>query len=258
MNTSTLAAAPDLGPFAILLVGLGTIMIALHFGILLLAAQRTSLTPGARLIAPLMTVILLALWFGWANRWALDRAAAPPSASAWPLAAVPVLLAMIVPIAVGVLALRMSRSLRLINSATPPEWLIAVQTYRMAGIIFIWPFLTNGTLPAGFALPAGIGDFLTGIAAPFVALAVAQGRPGARRRAMMWNWFGILDLIVAPTAAVLTQANIASIYPLALVPLFLGPPIGILTHICSLRSLSASSAPAEARLDPAKAGLATT
>ena len=257
MNASTLASAPDLGAVAILLVGLSAAMIALHFGILLLAAQRTSLTFRARLIVPLVTAGVLAFWFGWANRWALTRAVAPPAA-AWPLSALPVLLAMVIPVAIGWLSLRMSRSLRSINSATPPEWLIAVQIYRVAGIIFVWPFLTNGTLPAGFALPAGIGDFLTGIAAPFVALAVAQGRPGARRRAVIWNFFGILDLIVAPTAALLTQANVASIYPLALVPVFLGPPIGILTHILSLRSLSPSSTPAGARLDPANADLATT
>ena len=54
----------------------------------------------------------------------------------------------------------------------------------------------------------------------------------------MWNAFGILDLIVAPTAALLSQAQVLRIYALALVPLFLGPPLGILTHVYSLRNLA--------------------
>jgi len=36
-------------------------------------------------------------------------------------------------------------------------WLIAIQTYRVAGIMFVFPFLTYGILPAGFGWPAGVG-----------------------------------------------------------------------------------------------------
>jgi len=53
-------------------------------------------------------------------------------------------------------------------------------------------------VPAGFAYPAGIGDALTGIFAPIVALMVAQNRPHALKWAVAWNLFGTLDLIVAP------------------------------------------------------------
>jgi hypothetical protein len=120
----------------------------------------------------------------------------------------------------------------------PPEWLIGVQTYRVAGVMFLWPYLTSGALPAGFALPAGIGDTITGLAAPFVAWAVARNQPGAKARAVAWNCFGVLDLLVATTAAVLTRSTNIFHFPLVVVPLFLGPPIGILTHIYSLRNLS--------------------
>ena len=51
----------------------------------------------------------------------------------------------------------------------------------------------------------------------------------------------ILDLIVAPATALSFQARVLNIYPLALVPLFLGPPLGILIHILSLRNLAATS-----------------
>jgi hypothetical protein len=107
--------------------------------------------------------------------------------------------------------------------------------------MFLYPLLALGVLPAGFAIPAGIGDFLTGALAPFVAGAVARKRPGALALATAWNIFGITDLVVAPTAAVLSHAPILNMYPLAIIPLFLGPPLGILIHIASLRNLAYAS-----------------
>ncbi len=138
------------------------------------------------------------------------------------------------------IALFASKNLRAINSATPSAWLIAIQTYRVAGIMFLYPFLTHGILPAGFAYPAGIGDALTGSLRRLWPLIVARNRPNAVKWAVAWNLFGTLDLIVAPATALVFQARVLSIYPLALVPLFLGPPLGILTHILSLRNLAVS------------------
>src|SRR5262249_12589455 len=144
----------------------------------------------------------------------------------------------LIPFLIAVIALFASKNLRAINAATPSAWLIAVQTYRVAGIMFIFQFLTYGILPAGFAYPTCIGDALTGIFPTLVALLVAQNRPHALKWAVAWNLFGTLDLIVAPATAVIFQARVLAIYPLALVPLFLGPPIGILTHILSLRNVA--------------------
>jgi len=111
------------------------------------------------------------------------------------------------------------------------------QTYRMAGAMFLYPFFYYGIVPAGFAIPAAVGDFLTGLLAPVIARAVARRTPHAWRWAVAWNVFGILDLIVAPAAALLTDAQVLGLYPLSLVPLFIGPPLGILTHVFSLRNL---------------------
>lgn len=96
-----------------------------------------------------------------------------------------------------------------------------------------------------------VGDFLTGFAAPFVGAAVARRRPGSFTWAVAWNLFGILDLIVAPAAAILSNAQVFSYYPLALIPLFLGPPMGILTHVCSLRNLATTRDAQAARPAPA-------
>ena len=92
--------------------------------------------------------------------------------------------------------------------------------------------------------PAGLGDFVTGAFGPFVGLAVARQRPHAIKWATAWNMFGLLDLIVAPAAAVLSQAQVIGLYPLSLVPLFIGPPLGILTHVYSLRNLAMLSSSA--------------
>jgi hypothetical protein len=143
-------------------------------------------------------------------------------------------------VTVGLVAIFGSKTLRTLNAATPPAWLIGVQTYRVAGVMFLWPFLAAGALPPGFGLPAGIGDVLTGLAAPFVAWAVARNHPGAHAWAVRWNWFGILDLVVAVAAAVLTRTTNIGRFPLVIVPLFLGPPLGILTHLYSLRNLAAT------------------
>ena len=82
---------------------------------------------------------------------------------------------------------------------------------------------------------------LTGIAAPVVALLVARNSSRAHAWAVAWNLFGILDLVAALISSVLSHATNVSRFPLALVPLFLGPPLGILTHIYSLRNLAVNS-----------------
>jgi hypothetical protein len=59
-----------------------------------------------------------------------------------------------IPFVIAVIALFASRTMRTINAASPSPWLIGIQTYRVAGIMFIFPFLTYGIIPAGFAWPA--------------------------------------------------------------------------------------------------------
>jgi hypothetical protein len=132
----------------------------------------------------------------------------------------------------------LSRRGRRLAEAVEPASFVLVQSYRIEGLLFLFPLLAFGALPAEFAIPAGLGDALTGALAPLVAWSLAKRRPGARKLALLWNAFGILDLIVAPAAAIHSKTPILQMYPLSLVPLFLGPPIGILTHLLSIRSLS--------------------
>jgi hypothetical protein len=239
MNPANLLSPALLHAVAIYIVTMGVLMVAAHTAMLALAAGRTALSPSKKIGVPLLAAALLSAWLAWALLATEARVVVPaPLPPPGQVVQQPaLLLEMAVFVALGVTVLFTSRTLRELNAAMPPEWLIGVQAYRVAGILFLWPFLAAGALPAAFALPAGIGDTLTGLAAPFVARAVARNQPGARGRAVAWNLFGILDLIVAPTMAVLTHAPNVARFPLVVVPLFLGPPIGILTHIYSLRNL---------------------
>jgi hypothetical protein len=207
-------------------------MIAAHSAVAAMAVQRTS--SKTRTAVPFVVAGFFAAWLAIALVIG-DAANFPISVQLRrPLSS----LVALIPFIIAVIALFASKTMRVLNAATPSARLIRIQTYRVAGIMFIFPFLTYGIIPAGFAWPAGVGDALTGIFAPVVASLVARNRPHARRWAIAWNFFGVVDLIVAPVPALFFQARVLGIYPLSLVPLFLGPPLGILTHILSLRNLA--------------------
>jgi hypothetical protein len=214
-------------------------MIAAHAVIAAMAAQHTSLSLKTKTAAPFVVAAFLASWFAIAMIVGDGSNFPIPLESRRPLSG----LVALIPFIIAVIALFASKTMRTINATTPNASLIAIQTYRVAGIMFLFPFLTYGIMPAGFAWPAGIGDALTGIFAPVVALMVARSRPHAVKWAVAWNLFGIVDLIVAPATAVFFQSRVLDIYPLALIPLFLGPPLGILTHIYSLRNLAVAKTP---------------
>jgi uncharacterized protein with PQ loop repeat len=223
---------------AFVIFAVAIFIVAAHTVIAAMAAPRASLSARTKSTIPLIIAAFLASWLAFAiilGDGANFPVAPESRRSASGLVA-------LIPFLVTVIALFASKSLRAINAAMPSAWLIAVQTYRVAGIMFVFPFLTYGLLPAGFGWPAGIGDAITGIFAPVVALMVARNRPNAFKWAVAWNLFGTLDLIVAPATALYFEARVLSIYPLNLVPLFLGPPIGILTHIYSLRNLAVTKA----------------
>jgi hypothetical protein len=224
---------------SVFVAGSSIYLVAVHTTFFTLAARKSGISPRAQALAPLLVAGGLAAWSGWAIISVSERVVAPEPwvVGAFTVQAPSLLLAMSVMTILGIVVLFASKTIGAINAAMPPSWLIAVQTYRVEGVMFLWPFLAAHALPKGFALPAGIGDVLTGIFAPFVARAVAQNRPGAYRSAIIWNWFGILDLVVAVTTAVVTQSTNIARFPIVIVPLFLGPPLGILTHLYSLRNL---------------------
>ena len=155
------------------------------------------------------------------------------------------------PILVGI-ALWFVPAVRRAIEAVPQSWIVGVQFYRVVGVIFLVLY-ASGKIPGAFALPAGIGDVLTGLLAPIVALGYARGRPGAERRVLAWNLFGLLDLVVAVTTGFLTSPSpfqllsleapneLISAFPLVMVPAF-AVPLSVLLHLVSLGKLRAASA----------------
>jgi hypothetical protein len=115
-------------------------------------------------------------------------------------------------------------------------------TFRVAGVAFVLT-MALGHLPALFALPAGLGDIATGIAAPLVAPKLARG---TGRRAALWlNAFGMTDLVVAMVLGALVGFQLIhttpsgapiSGLPLALIPTAAVPLLFAL-HITSVSAL---------------------
>jgi hypothetical protein len=130
---------------------------------------------------------------------------------------------------------------RRIVDALPQRWIVSIQAYRIEGLIFLLLY-ANGSLPAAFALPAGIGDMAVGLMAPLA------GASGSSTRLRAWNLAGITDLVVAVTTGFLTSSSpvqllaldrpneLISAFPLVLIPVFL-VPLSVLLHLASLQKL---------------------
>jgi len=127
-----------------------------------------------------------------------------------------------------------STSVAAMLDAMPCSWLIGVQFFRVAGFVSLVNWAV-GRLPGAFALPAGIGDTLTGALALLVAFYVARRASNWRWVAYAWNLLGLADLAVALSIGVL----ILSTYPSAfiMIPTF-GVPLWIVVHGLSLRQLA--------------------
>lgn len=138
-------------------------------------------------------------------------------------------------LAVGYLFL-LSRTFREIIAGIPQHWLIGIQTFRILGGVFLVQYF-EGQLPGIFAIPAGIGDVLTGILAPLVAYWWFVGKPYARHAAITWNLFGMADLADAVAIGALTGGGGGGIvFPLVLIPIY-GVPRAFLIHSYSLIGL---------------------
>jgi hypothetical protein len=134
-------------------------------------------------------------------------------------------------------------------------WRLTVpQYFRVEGVAFLL-VLASGKLPAGFALPAGLGDIAVGIGAVYVASGIRCGVLG--HRAVWFNILGLLDLVVATTLGVTAAPGIAHVLSLspsteqiALLPLVLIPttvvPLAAALHVLSLRKIAVGTKPASA------------
>jgi hypothetical protein len=156
----------------------------------------------------------------------------------------PIPVAIIVPVAAGLILLMRSRRVAEVIDVTPPAWLIGLQVYRLFGATFLVQWAL-GHLHGVFAVPAGVGDFLVGVLALPVAFYLGSGAPHGRVIAVAWNVLGILDLVTAVTLGGLSQLGLLQRYgvaatplgyPLVMIPAF-GVPQALILHGLSLWQL---------------------
>lgn len=209
-----------------------------------LGLSRTDFSMSKRITIWLVITIPFTLWL--AVVWAMAvNGAFQPIPGVVRLPRLPI--AIFAPVIIGLLFLLRSKSIAAFLDATPAPWLIALQVYRIFGGIFLVNWM-HGTVAGVFAVPAGIGDALTGIMALPVALLLASGTARGRSAAMAWNIFGLLDFAVAITLGTLSSpgpfqifgldipASLAGTYPTVLIPAF-AVPSSILLHALSIRQL---------------------
>lgn len=113
------------------------------------------------------------------------------------------------------------RDLNLAILTLPHAW-------RTVGFSFLalWFY---GILPAGFSAPAGFGDFIIAIAAPFVAVALWLGWRYAIRTAVWFHLLGFLDLFVAlltgMTGFGIPESGMQVIDPMTAFPMVIIPTV---------------------------------
>lgn len=204
--------------------------------------SRTSLTAAQRRSTWLAIAVPLTVWHGTAWAIVADGLLLPGATS------IPLLpLMIVVPTAVVIALLWRSDRIGTLLDAMPATWLIGLQAYRVIGGVFLVDWLA-GTTPGAFAVPAGTGDVITGLMALPTAIALAGGRPGGIRSALLWNLFGAADLVLAVTLGALTSPGplqtlafdhpnlLTGAYPTAIIPVFT-VPTSLVLHALSVRQL---------------------
>ncbi|WP_420560127.1 hypothetical protein [Tepidicaulis sp.] len=197
---------------------------------------------GQPLLKPLV-LILLAIWgltvMTAAKNGVFDAVGDQP-----PFA---IVVAALLPPSLFLLAYRLLGGVKAWVGAIDLGLVTAVQGWRVVGaaFVFTWGY---GLLPGTFAIPAGYGDILVGLAAPFVALMIWQKSAGWRTAAYGLIFIGFLDFISAFAMGVILRENgpvyqtgdlhtgLLAEFPLTMIPSFLVPVFMIL-HIIAILKL---------------------
>ncbi len=204
-----------------------------------LGLERTELSQAQRRNTWLGVMIPFTLWLAVIWSTALNGVF---RGGVSPLPLIP--LAVFLPVIIGVPTLLRSKRIGQVLDSMPVTWLVALQVYRVLGSGFLIGW-AQGSAPAVFALPAGIGDVMTGLVAVPVAISLAAGTIESRKAAIAWNIFGLLDFAVAVGIgqAIALHLVVPSIpnttiglYPNVMIPTF-AVPSSILLHALSLRQL---------------------
>jgi len=123
-------------------------------------------------------------------------------------------------------------------------WLIVgSHVWRLVGLGFVIAVLV-GKLPAQFGIPEGLGDIIAAVFALPLALALLREK-SVRGYFILWNIFGLVDLISAITMGILysegplgvlrtgVSTALMTTFPVNLIPTFF-VPLFVLLHVLAL------------------------
>jgi len=151
-----------------------------------------------------------------------------------------VIYANVIPLAAFGLAYAASLRVRAFVRTFDPALLAGLHAMRTIGFVFL-AYAGLGTLPWTFALPAGIGDILVAVTAPFIAYMTARSANFVTSsRFLGWNVFGIADFLLAVGSGSLSRIlgpdvvgagmEPMGVLPLVIIPGFLVPLL-MITHV---------------------------
>ena len=132
--------------------------------------------------------------------------------------------------------------------SAPLPALIALNVIRILGVLFVLLYAAK-RLPAPFAPIAGWGDVAAGAAALPIALWVAKQPDTARRAVLVWNTFGLADLVTAVTLGALSAPGPGRVFfdspgsalmssvPWILIPCFLVPSLSFVHLVVFYQTL---------------------
>jgi hypothetical protein len=117
--------------------------------------------------------------------------------------------------------------------------LVAVHTWRVLGLAFLWG-VSQGILPPAFGIPAGVGDVMIGLTAIPFAYFLRRGYSWSKYALIIWSVLGIADLVNAVSLGLITApifpSSTMTTFPWILVPT-LGVPLALLLHGITLYRL---------------------
>jgi len=117
--------------------------------------------------------------------------------------------------------------------------LVAAQTYRILGVVFLWG-VSQGILHPAFGIPTGVGDILVGATAIPFAYFLRKGFSWSKYALVVWSVLGIADLVNAVSLGLITSefSSSAMTTPLSiLVPTVVTPPLALTLYGITLYRL---------------------
>ncbi len=213
-------------------------MFALWLG-MFLTTRKMAIPQGRKIAFNTVTAIIGVGWFVLIYQLGKDKFFVPAPDSL-PLA---YMIAFVAPLLLIFLAYCFIPTFRQVILTVPLTWMFIVQSERIVAVNLLY-FWHIGELPGIYAIPTTIGDVISGVVAIPVTYFFAKHKLWARKLAIGWTIFGLLDLLDATVLGILagpgpfrvihSSVSTAALSYLPLIMLSVLVPLLYLLHIFSL------------------------